>query len=81
MNQTAIGSYIARKRKEQNFTQEQLADTPHDDELEPCGSTVLCVDFAHAGIGSNSCGPELAECWKTPENVRGSIVLDPLGNV
>lgn len=26
MNQTAIGSYIARKRKEQNFTQEQLAE-------------------------------------------------------
>ena len=26
MNQTAIGSYIARKRKEQNLTQEQLAD-------------------------------------------------------
>ena len=25
MNQTAIGSYIARKRKEQNLTQEQLA--------------------------------------------------------
>lgn len=25
MNQTTIGSYIARKRKEQNFTQEQLA--------------------------------------------------------
>ena len=24
-NQTAIGSYIARKRKEQNLTQEQLA--------------------------------------------------------
>lgn len=24
MNQTAIGSYIARKRKEQNLTQEQL---------------------------------------------------------
>ena len=26
MNQTAIGSYIARKRREQNLTQEQLAD-------------------------------------------------------
>lgn len=26
MNQTAIGSYIVRKRKEQNFTQEQLAE-------------------------------------------------------
>ena len=26
MNQTAIGSYIVRKRKEQNLTQEQLAE-------------------------------------------------------
>lgn len=26
MNRTAIGSYIARKRKEQNLTQEQLAE-------------------------------------------------------
>ena len=26
MNQTTIGSYIARKRKEQNLTQEQLAE-------------------------------------------------------
>ena len=26
MNQTAIGSYIARKRREQNLTQEQLAN-------------------------------------------------------
>ena len=25
MNQTAIGDYIARKRKERNLTQEQLA--------------------------------------------------------
>ena len=28
MNQTAIGGYIARKRKEQNLTQEQLAQQP-----------------------------------------------------
>lgn len=26
MNQTAIGGYIARKRKAQNLTQEQLAE-------------------------------------------------------
>ena len=26
MNQTSIGGYIARKRKEQNLTQEQLAE-------------------------------------------------------
>ena len=28
MNQTAIGSYIAHKRREQNLTQEQLAQQP-----------------------------------------------------
>lgn len=28
MNQTTIGKYIARKRKEQNLTQEQLAQQP-----------------------------------------------------
>lgn len=29
----------------------------------PCGSTVLCLDYRQAGIGSNSCGPELAPFW------------------
>ena len=29
MNQTAIGSYIARKRREQNLTQEQLVQWTH----------------------------------------------------
>ena len=61
------------------YTQEQLADTPHDDELEPCGSTVLCVDFAHAGIGSNSCGPVLDECYETPHEVVGRVTFDFLG--
>ena len=27
MNQAAIGSYIAKKRREKNLTQEQLAET------------------------------------------------------
>ena len=29
MNQAAIGSYIAKKRREKNLTQEQLADKSH----------------------------------------------------
>ena len=61
------------------YTQEQLADTPHDDELEPCGSTVLCVDFAHAGIGSNSCGPRPMEKYLLSfrEPVEFTLVWKP----
>ena len=62
------------------YTQEELTNKAHSYELEPCGSTVLCVDAMLAGIGSNSCGPQLLEqyrpgtkidftCTLTPENI------------
>ena len=41
------------------YTQEELTAKAHNYELEPCGSTVLCLDYAHNGIGSSICGPEL----------------------
>ena len=41
------------------FTQEELEHKRHNYELEPCGSTVLCIDHQLAGIGSKSCGPDL----------------------
>lgn len=41
------------------YTQEELTRKAHNFELEPCGSTVLCIDSAQSGIGSNSCGPAL----------------------
>ena len=41
------------------FTQEELELKRHNYELEPCGSTVLCIHHQLAGIGSKSCGPDL----------------------
>ncbi len=41
------------------YTQEELTKKGHNYELEPCGSTVVCIDYKQNGIGSNSCGPEL----------------------
>ncbi|MDE6218865.1 MAG: hypothetical protein K2G51_00240, partial [Lachnospiraceae bacterium] len=41
------------------YTQEELEGKMHEHELEPSGSTVLCLDYAQNGIGSNSCGPEV----------------------
>lgn len=40
------------------YTQEELTNKAHSYELEECTSTVLCLDYAQSGIGSNSCGPE-----------------------
>ena len=46
------------------YTAEELASRRHNTELVPCGSTVLTLDAAMAGIGSNSCGPALAERYQ-----------------
>lgn len=46
------------------YTQEELAGKRHNFELEKCGSNVICVDYKMAGVGSNSCGPELAEKYR-----------------
>ena len=49
------------------YTQEELTEKGHNYELEACGSTVVCVDYAQNGIGSNSCGPELLTQYKFEE--------------
>lgn len=46
------------------YTQEELTEKKHNFELQPSNNTVLCLDYAQNGIGSNSCGPELAEQYR-----------------
>ena len=46
------------------YTQEELAQKRHRHELEKCGSSVICIDSRMAGVGSNSCGPALAEKYR-----------------
>lgn len=50
------------------YTQEELTEKGHDYELQECGSTVLCLDYATAGVGSNSCGPDLAPAYQMNES-------------
>lgn len=49
------------------FTQEELTEKAHNYELEPCGSTVLCLDYGQNGIGSNSCGPGVLKKYRLDE--------------
>jgi len=48
------------------YTEEELAGKRHNFELEKCGDNVICIDYRMAGVGSNSCGPELSERYRVP---------------
>jgi len=49
------------------YSQEELTRKKHNYELIPEGMTVLCLDYAQSGIGSNSCGPVLAPQYRLDE--------------
>lgn len=49
------------------FTQEELTRKTHNFQLEKSGNTVVCLDYAQNGIGSNSCGPELRKEYQLDE--------------
>lgn len=46
------------------YTQEELTEKRHNFQLQPCENTVLCLDYAQSGVGSNSCGPDLQEQYR-----------------
>jgi beta-galactosidase len=50
-----------------HYSPMQLTKTAHDYELQPLPETLVNIDYRHAGIGSNSCGPVLKDCWKLNE--------------
>ena len=49
------------------YSQEELTRKAHNFELEESGSTIVCLDYAQNGIGSNSCGPELRKEYQFTE--------------
>lgn len=51
------------------YTQEILENTTHNYELKEADSTILCVDYALNGIGSNSCGPKVLDQYRFDEEL------------
>ena len=49
------------------YTQEELERAAHNYQLQKSESTVLCLDYAMNGIGSNSCGPKVQEPYRFAE--------------
>lgn len=56
------------------YTQEELTEKKHNFELEKCGSTVLCLDYALNGIGSNSCGPAVLDAYRFKDESFGFTI-------
>ena len=60
------------------YTQEELERAAHNYELEESESTVLCLDYALNGIGSNSCGPVVMDQYRFDDVAFGfNIKLVP----
>lgn len=51
-----------------HFKPNMLFEAKYDYELIPLSSTVVHLDYRHSGIGSGSCGPQLAEWVKLKES-------------
>ena len=62
------------------YTQEELERAAHNYELEGSDSTVLCIDYAMNGIGSNSCGPVVSDVYRfDEERFQFQFKLVPFG--
>lgn len=46
------------------YTQEELAAKRHNWELQKSDSTIICIDSQMSGVGSTSCGPQLADKYR-----------------
>ena len=54
---------------------EEYTNYKHNWELPEREYTHLCIDYFMSGIGSNSCGPSLADEWKTPKKGNGKFTI------
>ncbi len=64
-----------------SYTQEMLGQCAHNYELQEADCTILCIDYAQSGIGSNSCGPALPAGYQLREtDFRFQFCLVPLRN-
>lgn len=62
-----------------HYTAERQNKAAHLWELENEPDNVLCLDYKMSGVGSNSCGPELPDCYRlNEETFNWEIKLTPI---
>lgn len=62
-----------------HFSPEQLTEKAHHYELVPERETTVIIDYRQAGIGSNSCGPDLLPEYRlNRENISFTFRIKPV---
>ncbi len=60
-----------------HYTPADLTAASHTTDLEPRQATVVCLDHAHRGLGTASCGPDaLPAYWVPPGQYRWAYRID-----
>lgn len=57
------------------YTTKQLIKCKHSHELPNIDITNICIDAAMRGVGSHSCGPELAEKYEVPREGKMELTI------
>ncbi|WP_322924210.1 glycoside hydrolase family 2 TIM barrel-domain containing protein [Paenibacillus campi] len=70
-NPLGIGLYVSAPQRfsfnAAHYTAADLTAATHTHQLQPRAETYLHLDYKMSGVGSNSCGPELAEAYRLQE--------------
>ncbi len=53
-----------------HFTPQDLTDAYHTYDLVPRDETILCLDAAHRGLGTASCGPDTLDAYKVMPGIH-----------
>lgn len=59
-------------------SQEQLQEATHNFKLASSDKTYLCTDYMQSGVGSNACGPVLAEKFRLEKQFNFKLSIRPL---
>lgn len=62
------------------YSAQTLASAAHDFELEENGNVYVSLDIAMSGVGTNSCGPELAEKYRASKEGRNKFRIEIQSN-
>lgn len=57
------------------YTTEQLYKTKHNFELKENDFATVCLDLAMRGVGSSSCGPDLASEYEIPKSGKNTFKI------
>lgn len=62
-----------------HYSADDIANTLHNHQLQKRSQTIVHIDYFNSGIGSNSCGPELANDYRlVNQSIDFNVAIKPI---